>query len=185
MQGNPCCPSISLPKAQALPFNPAAMQPEQIIEFKLKPALAECALHRQRLHRAWSEASAFATFQASTAPAATPLSEDQIRVTDQLVFRFGRLQDAIGTRLLPAVLQLMQEWQDEAPFIDKLNRAEKLGLIPSAMHWQELRGIRKQTAHEYPAQPELVVANLRNLLLQVPALEAAHDQLQTVAQQRI
>ena len=161
------------------------MQAEQIIEFKLKPALAECALHRQRLHRAWAEASAFATFQVRAAVATHTLSEDQIRVTDQVVFRFGRLQDAIGTRLLPAMLQLMQEWHDEAPFIDKLNRAEKLGLIPSALQWQELREIRNQTAHEYPTQPELVVANLRNLMLQVPALEAAHDQLQAVAQQRI
>lgn len=161
------------------------MQSAQIIEFKLQPALAECALHRLRLHRAWSEAASFATFQADGATAAPPLSEDQIRVTDQLVFRFGRLQDAIGTRLLPAMLQLMQEWQDEAPFIDKLNRAEKLGLIPSASQWQELREIRNQTAHEYPAQPELVVANLRNLMLQVPALEAAHDQLQTAAQRRV
>lgn len=161
------------------------MQPEQIIEFKLKPALAECVLHRQRLHRAWSEASAFPTFQASTASAAPPLTEDQIRVTDQVVFRFGRLQDAIGTRLLPAMLQLMQEWQDEAPFVDKLNRAEKLGLIPSAFQWQELREIRNQTAHEYPAQPELVLANLRNLMLQVPVLEMAHDQLQVVTQRFI
>jgi uncharacterized protein with HEPN domain len=76
----------------------------------------------------------------------------------------------------------MQEWQDEAPFIDKLNRAEKLGLIPSALQWQELREIRNQTAHEYPAQPELVIANLRNLMRQVPALEAAHNQLQLAAQ---
>ncbi len=117
--------------------------------------------------------------------AAQTLSEDKIRVTDQVIFRFGRLQDAIGARLLPALLQLMQEWKDEAPFIDKLNRAEKLGLIPSALQWQELREIRNQTAHEYPTQPELVAANLRNLMLQVPALETAHDQLQAVAQQRI
>jgi hypothetical protein len=49
-----------------------------------------------------------------------------------LVFGFGRLQDAIGTRLLPAMLQLTQEWRDNEPFIDKLNRAEKLGMLPSA-----------------------------------------------------
>jgi hypothetical protein len=158
------------------------MQPEQIIEFKLRPALAECDLHRLRLHRAWSEATVFAAFQTSAASPASPLTEDQIRVTDQVVFRFGRLQDTIGTRLLPATLQLMQEWQDETPFIDKLNRAEKLGLIPSALQWQELREIRNQTAHEYPAQPELVIANLRNLMLQVPALEAAHKQLQIATQ---
>lgn len=158
------------------------MQTKEIIEFKLKPALAECALHRQRLHQAWLEASEFEAFK-QTQPA--PLSNDEVRTLDQLVFRFGRLQDAIGTRLLPALLQLTQEWRDNEPFIDKLNRAEKLGMLPSAEQWQLLRELRNQTAHEYPAQPELVLANLNRLVAHVPMLEQAHAQLAQVAQQRI
>jgi predicted nucleotidyltransferase len=35
---NPCCPSTSLLKAQALFSNPGAKQLKQIIEFKLRPA---------------------------------------------------------------------------------------------------------------------------------------------------
>jgi hypothetical protein len=101
-----------------------------------------------------------------------------------LVFRFGRLQDAIGTRLLPAMLQLTQEWRDNEPFIDKLNRAEKLGMLPSAEQWQLLRELRNQSAHEYPAQPELVLLNLSRLVAHVPMLEQACDQLAQAALQR-
>ncbi|WP_137890796.1 hypothetical protein [Ramlibacter sp. 2FC] len=112
------------------------------------------------------------------------MGDDQVRTLDQLVFRFGRLQDAMGTRLLPALLQLTQEWRDDEPFLDKLNRAEKLGMLPSAEQWQLLRELLNQTAHEYPSQPELVRANLRRLVAQVPTLEQAHAQLAAAAQQR-
>jgi hypothetical protein len=40
----------------------------------------------------------------------------------QFVLRFGRLQDAIGARLLPAVLRVLQEPFEDRPMIDKLNR---------------------------------------------------------------
>lgn len=158
------------------------MTPQDIIAFKLQPALEECVMHRQRLHQAWLEASAFAALK--EAAVTLPLSDEQVRTLDQLVFRFGRLQDAMGTRLLPALLQLTQEWHDDEPFLDKLNRAEKLGMLPSAEHWQLLRELRNQTAHEYPSQPELVRANLRRLVAQVPLLEQAHAQLAAAAQQR-
>jgi len=159
-----------------------AMQTKEIIEFKLKPAMAECALHHHRLHQAWLEASEFDAFKQAQPPL---LSDEEVRTLDQLVFRFGRLQDAIGTRLLPALLQLTQEWRDNEPFLDKLNRAEKLGMLPSAEQWQLLRELRNQTAHEYPAQPELVLANLRRLVMHVPMLEQAYAQLVQAAQQRI
>ena len=158
------------------------MTPQDIIAFKLQPALEECAMHRQRLHQAWLEASEFAALKETAA--ALPLDDEQVRTLDQLVFRFGRLQDAMGTRLLPALLQLTQEWRDDEPFLDKLNRAEKLGMLPSAEQWQLLRELRNQTAHEYPSQPELVRANLRRLVTHVPVLEQAHAQLAAAAQQR-
>jgi len=55
--------------------------------------------------------------------------------------------------------------------MDKLNRAEKLGMMPSVEQWQLLRELRNQTAPEYPDQPERVKANLSQLLEQVPVLE--------------
>lgn len=140
-------------------------------------------MHLQRLHQAWLEAGEFAPLK-EDAGATLPLSDEQVRTLDQLVFRFGRLQDAMGTRLLPALLQLTQEWRDDESFLDKLNRAEKLGMLPSAEQWQLLRELRNQTAHEYPSQPELVRAHLRRLVAHVPLLEQAHAQLAAAALQR-
>lgn len=154
------------------------MTPSDLIAFKLQPALAECELHRKRLHQAWADASEFDTLKPGTSRLPT---ESEVRTLDQMVFRFGRLQDAMGTRLLPALLQLTQEWHDNEPFIDKLNRAEKLGMLPSADQWQLLRELRNQTAHEYPTHPELVMANLQQLLNHVPMLEQAHLQLSQAA----
>lgn len=149
-----------------------------ILRDKLEPALQECLLHQRRLHAAWQE-----LLQSHGLDDAS-LSEEQVRVADQMVYRFGRLQDAIGTRLLPALLQIMQEWQDSEAWIDKLNRAEKLELLPSAETWLLLRELRNQTAHEYPLQPEIVQLNLRRLAQHVPDLEAALMQLQNQAVRR-
>ena len=159
------------------------MNVHDIIQLKLLPALAECAQHRQRLDAAWTEAVRFEAFK--PIPIDLTLSDAEVRTLDQLVFRFGRLQDAMGTRLLPALLQLTQEWQDNEPFLDKLNRAEKLGILPSAEQWQLLRELRNQTAHDYPAHPELVLANLRLLINHVPMLLAAHQMLSRKAQQSV
>ena len=158
------------------------MKTQELVNFKLQPALSECQLHRKRLHQAWLEAI---DFDALTDATVATLTDDEVRTLDQLVFRFGRLQDAIGTRLLPALLQVIQEWRDNEPFLDKLNRAEKLGLLPSAEQWQLLRELHNQTAHEYPEQPQLVLENLRHLVAHVPMLEQACQQLSDAAQQRI
>ena len=159
------------------------MQNNEIVLYKLQPALDECRLHQARLHQAWLEAKDFEAFLSETLHA--QLSDPQVRVCDQLVFRFGRLQDAMGTRLLPALMQLTQEWQETEAFIDKLNRAEKLGMIPAAEQWQKLRELRNQSAHEYPGQPELLIANLRRLVESVPLLEQALGKLQQYASQRV
>jgi len=156
------------------------MTSQEIIELKLSPALDECERHQYHLHKAWEEARAFFPLKQGGAE----LTDEQVRVLDQLLFRFGRLQDAIGTRLLPATLQLVQEWQERAPFLDKLNRAEKIGILPSVEEWQLLRELRNQTAHEYPGQPELVRENLARLLDHVPDLEAIHAQVAAWARER-
>lgn len=152
------------------------MNSQEIIALKLNPALKECRQHQLRLHAAWEEAASFKHFKAKAA-AVGEFTDEQVRTLDQLLFRFGKLQDAIGTRLLPATLQLVQEWRDNEPFLDKLNRAEKLGILPSVEQWQLLRELRNQTAHEYPDQPEIARENLRRLIASVPLLENAHQQL--------
>lgn len=79
----------------------------------------------------------------------------------------------------------MQEWHEDEAFIDKLNRVEKLWLLPSAEQWLLLRELRNQTAHEYPREPEKVLLNLRRLVASVPVLDRAYETLRAAAWARL
>jgi hypothetical protein len=46
----------------------------------------------------------------------------------------------------------------ESPFVQKLQRLERLGAIPSAQAWRVLREARNSLAHEHPQRPELQAA---------------------------
>lgn len=134
-----------------------------------KAALQICNTHAERLR--W----ALATLQPKRplTPAKTAaLSPLELAVCDQFIVRFAKLQDAMGAKLFPAVLDLTGEHGELAAFIDKLNRLEKIGAIPSAEQWLELREMRNQFAHDYPEDPEIQTALLNK------ALAKAEDLLQ-------
>ena len=97
------------------------------------------------------------------------LSDAQIQVLDQFILRFTKLQDAMGSRLFPAILQYLQEQYEERPMLDKLNRLEKLGYIQNAEAWQSIRNTRNKFAHDYPDEWE------KNAALINVACEAAAD----------
>jgi len=78
------------------------------------------------------------------------LTDEQIQTLDQYILRFTKLQDAIGSRLYPALLDCLHEPYENRPMIDKLNRLEKLGYIQNATLWQDVRNIRNKFAHDYP-----------------------------------
>lgn len=88
--------------------------------------------------------------------------EDLAERVEAFVSRFGRLQDTVGDKLLPAYLAAHGERL--ATFVDTLDRAERLGLIDDAQAWIDMRKLRNQMVHEYVEDP-LVLAS---------ALEAAH-----------
>lgn len=88
---------------------------------------------------------------------------DDAERTDAFVARFGRLQDTVGDKLLPAVLNAMAE--PVGPAIDNLDRAEKLGLLASADEWMAARRLRNRMVHEYVRDPVLLA----------DSLNAAHD----------
>ena len=81
---------------------------------------------------------------------------------DAFVARFGRVQDTLGTALLPRWLEASLE--PVGTVLDNLHRAERLGWVRSAADWAELRLLRNRMVHEYVREP-------RDL---VDALNAAH-----------
>ena len=66
-----------------------------------------------------------------TAERAAALSTDPdlAERVDAFVSRFGRLQDALGNKRLPLLFSALGE--RPMAMIDKLDRAERLGLIPA------------------------------------------------------
>jgi len=92
------------------------------------------------------------------------LTDDQIRDVDQFILRFSKLQDVLVARLLPSLLDYLEEPFETRPMLDKLNRLEQLGFIDSVEHWQYLREVRNRFTHDYPDDPERNAANL-NLAL--------------------
>jgi hypothetical protein len=97
------------------------------------------------------------------------LTDMQVQSVDQFILRFTKLQDAMGSRLFPALLQYLQEPYEDRPMLDKLNRLEKLRYLQSADAWQNIRNTRNKFAHDYPDDWE------KNAALINLACEAAED----------
>ena len=89
---------------------------------------------------------------------------------DAFVARFGRLQDTVGDKLLPALLGALAE--NPGPAIDNYDKAEKFGLMESADAWMEMRRLRNQMVHEYIEDLAVLASALRSGHAFVPALVA-------------
>jgi hypothetical protein len=127
--------------------------------------------HQQRMQDVWRQAmrhrhhmrhalASIAPHRPLSAATLADLDDDAVQDIDQFVLRFGKLQDVLGTRLFPALLDVLQEPYEDRPMLDKLNRLEKLGLLESTEAWEKLRALRNHFAHEYPDEPALRAAYL-------------------------
>ena len=111
---------------------------------KLKETLAVCSLHVERMNFAWEHIKNYFPL---TETNFGQISQMELALFDQLVYRFSKLQDSMGSRLFKQVLHALEEDITELPFIDILNKLEKLKLISSANDWITLRHIRNAVSH--------------------------------------
>jgi len=89
---------------------------------------------------------------------------------DAFVARFGRLQDTLGDKLMPALLRWLG--QPPAPVLDNLRLLEKWGWLPDAQAWLETRALRNRLIHEYQKDPALLA----------DALNLAHERVGTLVE---
>lgn len=87
---------------------------------------------------------------------------------EAFVGRFGRLQDTVADKLLPALLAALGETPGAQ--LDNLDRAERLGWIVSADQWMTIRKLRNQMVHEY----------MEDMALLASALQSGHDFVATL-----
>lgn len=102
-----------------------------------------------------------------------PFTESRVRAlegdvelaerVEAFVGRYGRLQDTLGDKLLPALLTALGE--TTGAVLDNLDRAERLGWLESADDWMAARQLRNRMIHEYVEDPAVLA----------DALQEAHE----------
>ena len=133
---------------------------DDIIIEKLKKIFYECSKHIQRLNSASTKMLDIMPLDSKNY---INLTDDEVGYIDQFLFRFAKLQDAIGQKLFKTVLLYLNEDIEGKPFIDILNLMEKLHLLESANIWKQLRDDRNELAHNYEDEPEQMSETINNL----------------------
>lgn len=91
---------------------------------------------------------------------------EEMESFDSLSSKFGRTSDIYTQKVLRTIWELLHE--PYVPFIDFLNKSEKLNLIKSADKLIEIRDLRNQIRHEYIPEAVYdlvpVVIDLHNVL---------------------
>lgn len=147
---------------------------QSLSESKVLKAFRECAIHLDRMHFAMTAMGHFMPLDAS---AFAHLSMQDVQVVDQFVFRFSKVQDAMGERLFRAVLELLKEEIKTKPFLDILNRLEQLGALESRDEWIFLRGMRNSFAHEYEEDASSMSEVLNMAYLHASRLDVIFDRM--------
>jgi len=107
---------------------------------------------------------------------ATPDGIDRV---ESFGAKFGRMQDTLVDKLLPALLRASAEQPGSA--LDNLHRAERLGLLQRADEWPAMRLIRNRLVHEYFERPEAMLPALLSARHCVDTLCAAHGAIRSYA----
>lgn len=107
-------------------------------------------------------------------------NDEHSEMLDAFVSRYGRLQDTLGDKLLPAMLRAVLEKTGSQ--LDNLLRAEKLGWFESTQIWIELRELRNRLIHEYMESPNDLLDALQQALSGVDVLIETQHRMTSYAQ---
>lgn len=149
---------------------------------KLTETLAVCDLHFQRMMFAFNSIEKYFPL---TEFNFGQISEMELALFDQLIYRFSKLQYSMGTRLFKQVLEALEEDISGLPFIDILYKMEKLNLLESAKDWVALRQTRNTISHEYPFYKEIQVEELNLMPEDVAKLSGIWTKLKEYTHQRL
>jgi uncharacterized protein with HEPN domain len=103
-----------------------------------------------------------------------PLTPDQFQsilqnreyfaYSDQVIYRFSKLQDTMGAKLFKSIL-LYQGENTNKPFLDILNQLESIQII-QVQSWFEIRDLRNEIAHNYE-ENETTSIHLLNTIFEI------------------
>ena len=88
-------------------------------------------------------------------------SVEHLAYSDQIIYRFSKLQDCMGAKLFKSVL-LYEGENVNKPFLDILNQLEAIDII-NVDEWFEIRDLRNEIAHDYEDNDEIAI-NILNTI---------------------
>lgn len=86
---------------------------------------------------------------------------EHLAYSDQIIYRFSKLQDCMGAKLFKSVF-LYQGENVNKPFLDILNQLEAIDII-NVDEWFEIRDLRNEIAHDYEDNDEMAI-NILNTI---------------------
>ncbi len=90
---------------------------------------------------------------------------ETIIILDAFIFRFIKLQSAIGEKLFPIFFEILTgKSHTEVTFIDILNTLEKYDFLENTDEWNKLRKLRNEFVHIYPWETELKLEAVKKAL---------------------
>ena len=148
-----------------------------MINPRMEKLITECDKHVQRMNSAYTKMSLFMPLDIS---GYQQLSDDEFEHIDQFLFRFSKLQDAMGEKLFVMMLEYLQEENPKSkPFIDTLNRLEQIGLLADKNTWLELRKLRNNIAHQYEDESKQASEALNAIYAVKSTLESIFQTIKT------
>ena len=136
--------------------------------------------HIQRIEEALTRLSSVLPLSVETY---ADLDEEQVRCIDQFIFRFSKLQDAMGAKIFRNLLAYWDEDITNLPMRDVLDRLERYLIIPSANDWVYIRELRNELSHDYPLLEADVVTVLNELFQKTDVLLNIYDKMKRAVQQ--
>lgn len=127
---------------------------------KIKKYINECKKHKLRIEKSYAKVKDIFPLSAQRYE---KLSDDEIEAIDQYLFRFAKLQDALGMRLFKIIVSEYVDTINELTFLDILNHLEKIGILEDVNVWKRLRDIRNDISHQYDDEPQEMAQALNNI----------------------
>ncbi len=86
---------------------------------------------------------------------------EYLAYSDQIIYRFSKLQDSMEAKLFKAVLFYHGE-NINKPFLDILNQLESINIV-NVDDWFEIRDLRNEIAHDYDDNDEIAMNILNKI----------------------
>ncbi|MFA6136939.1 MAG: hypothetical protein WC667_02515 [Sulfurimonas sp.] len=150
------------------------------LDEKLIMILYECNQHKKMINNAYNHMQKNLPLEKEKY---VDFSLEEVGFIDQFLFRFEKLQDSMGEKLFGTVLFLLGEDFSKKPFIDMLNRLEKLELLDK-QEWMDLRTTRNNVAHEYSFNVDELVDSLNDIFQVKDKLLSTYDRFYTYCHQK-